>query len=130
MSKEIVHTNDAPAAVGPFSQAIKTEGFLFVSGQIPFNTQGKIVGDNTEAQTRQVLSNLRTIIEAAGMVLSNTVKCTCFLKNMEDFAVFNAVYSEYFGSILPARECVEVARLPKDVLVEVSAICIVNNKGE
>ena len=109
MGKEIIHTDDAPAAVGPYSQAIKTGGLLFVSGQIPLDTQGNIVGNDVTTQTRQVLNNLKTIIESAGMALSNTIKCTCFLKNMGDFAAFNAVYSEYFGSILPARECVEVA---------------------
>jgi len=123
MKKNIIKTNTAPAAVGPYSQAIKTGNLLFVSGQIPLDIHGVIIGDNITIQTRQALNNLKAIIDAAGMALSNVVKCTCFIKSMEDFAAFNAVYSEYFGSILPARECVEVARLPKDVLVEVSAIC-------
>lgn len=125
MKKDTIKTNAAPAAVGPYSQAIKMGNLLFVSGQIPLNEQGKIVGDDVTTQTKQVLENLKAIINAAGMTLSDVVKCSCFLKNMSDFATFNVVYAEYFGSILPARECVEVARLPKDALVEVSAICAV-----
>ena len=124
MKKDIIKTNAAPAAVGPYSQAIKAGDLLFVSGQIPLNSQGEIVGDDVTTQTKQVLNNLKTVVGAAGMTLSDVVKCSCFLKNMGDFIAFNAVYSEFFDSILPARECVEVARLPKDVLVEVSAICI------
>lgn len=124
MKKDIIKTDAAPAAVGPYSQAIKAGDLLFVSGQIPLDGQGKIVGDDVTEQTKQVLNNLKAVIEAAGMTLSDVVKCTCFLKNMGDFTSFNAVYSEYLGSVLPARECVEVARLPKDVLVEVSAICV------
>jgi 2-iminobutanoate/2-iminopropanoate deaminase len=123
MKKSIIKTNMAPAAVGPYSQAIKVGNLLFVSGQIPLNTHGVIVGDDVTVQTNQVLSNLKAIIDAAGMTLANVVKCTCFIKNMDDFAAFNAVYTEYFASTLPARECIEVARLPKDTLVEVSAIC-------
>ena len=124
MEKRIINTNAAPAAVGPYSQAIQTNNLLFISGQIPLDTQGNVVGNDVSTQTRQVLNNLKAIIESAGMTLSDTMKCTCFLKSMDDFAVFNAIYSEYFAAILPARECVEVARLPKDVLIEISAICV------
>ena len=123
MKKNIIKTDMAPAAIGPYSQGIRVGNLLFVSGQIPLNAQGAVVGDNIAAQTNQVLANLKAIIDAAGMALSDVVKCTCFIKNMDDFAGFNAVYSEYFGSILPARECVEVTKLPKDALVEVSVIC-------
>ena len=123
MKRTAIKTDAAPAAIGPYSQAIKVDSVLFVSGQIPLNIHGIVVGDNVATQTKQVLTNLKAVIDSAGMTLANVTKCTCFLKNMEDFTAFNAVYTEYFSSILPARECVEVARLPKDVLVEVSAIC-------
>ena len=123
MKKKIV-TRNAPQAIGPYSQAILCGDFLFVSGQIAIDPQtGNLVEGDIETQTRQVLKNISAIIEAAGMTVQNTVKCTCFLKNMEDFARFNAVYESTFGESLPARETVEVARLPKDVRVEVSAIC-------
>ena len=123
MHKSIIKTDTAPAAIGPYSQAVKVGNLLFVSGQIPLNTQGIVTGNDITTQTKQVLSNLKAIIDAAGMTIDGVVKCTCFIQDMADFAAFNAVYDEYFGSILPARECVEVARLPKDVLIEVSAIC-------
>jgi 2-iminobutanoate/2-iminopropanoate deaminase len=122
-NKTIIKTNTAPKAIGPYSQAIKTGNLLFVSGQIPLDIHGAIVGHDVTEQTRQALNNLKAIIEATGMTLTNTIKCTCFLKDMSDFAAFNAVYAEYFATIMPARECVEVGRLPKDALVEVSAIC-------
>ncbi len=122
--REIIKTDRAPGAIGPYSQAIKVDGLLFVSGQIPLDPKsGSITGTEIKAQTKQVLENLKAIITASGMQLADVVKCTCFLKNLGDFADFNAVYTEYFGEILPARECVEVARLPRDVLVEISAIC-------
>ncbi|MBW2411628.1 MAG: deaminase, partial [Deltaproteobacteria bacterium] len=98
--------------------------FLFVSGQIAFDpTTGELEDGDIEVQTRRVLENVKAIIEAAGMQLKNVVKCSCFLSDMEDFVGFNGVYETYFGASAPARETVEVSRLPKDVLVEVSAIC-------
>jgi len=122
--REIISTKNAPKAVGPYSQAIKYGDLVFISGQISIDPKtDEIVTGDIEAQTSIVLDNLRAIIEASGMGLENVLKCTCFLKDMEDFARFNSVYNSYFGEILPARECVEVSRLPKDVLVEVSAIC-------
>ena len=122
--KKIVATDNAPQAIGPYSQAIQYGDFLFVSGQIAIDPKtGNIIEGDIEAQTEQVLKNLSAIITEAGMSLENTVKCTCFLKDMNDFVKFNSVYENYFGKSLPARETVEVARLPKDVLVEVSAIC-------
>ena len=122
--REIITTESAPAAIGPYSQAVRYGNLLFVSGQIPLNPQnGEIVGEDTEVQTKQVLDNLKAIIEAGGMELKHVIKCTCFLRNMEDFAKFNSVYNDYFGKVLPARETVEVSRLPKDVMVEISAIC-------
>jgi 2-iminobutanoate/2-iminopropanoate deaminase len=125
MKRQIINTPKAPSAIGPYSQAIKQGNLLFVSGQIPIVPKtGALAVGGVKEQTKQVLDNLKAIIEAAGMTLENIVKCTCFLKNMNEFADFNSVYAEFFASILPARECVEVARLPKDVLVEVSAICV------
>jgi 2-iminobutanoate/2-iminopropanoate deaminase len=122
--KKIISTDNAPAAIGPYSQAVRYGDFLFVSGQIALNPQtGDLVEGDIEVQTRQVLENLKAIIEASGMRMENVVKCSCFLSNMEDFVRFNSVYESYFGESAPARETVEVARLPKDVLVEVSAIC-------
>jgi 2-iminobutanoate/2-iminopropanoate deaminase len=122
--REIISTDRAPAAIGPYSQAIRYGNLLFVSGQISLDPQsGEIVGEDIEVQTGRVLENLQAIIEASDMELKHVLKCTCFLKNMEDFTTFNSLYSEYFSDILPARETVEVSRLPKDVLVEISAIC-------
>ena len=123
MNKKI-STENAPQAIGPYSQAVQYGDFLFVSGQIAIDpTTGNIIEGDIEAQTERVLKNVAAIIDAAGMSLQDVVKCTCFLKDMNDFAKFNGVYENYFGEILPARETVEVARLPKDVMVEVSAIC-------
>lgn len=124
--KTIVATAAAPAAIGPYSQAVRLGNLLFVSGQIPIDpASGDIAADEIEPQTRQVLANLLAIIDAAGFTAADVVKCTCFLKDMEDFARFNTVYAEVFNDAPPARECVQVARLPKDVRVEVSAICAV-----
>ncbi|UCD81675.1 MAG: RidA family protein [Desulfobacterales bacterium] len=122
--KKIISTDKAPAAIGPYSQAVQFGNLLFVSGQIALDPQtGELVEGDIEVQTRRVLENVKAIIEAAGLTLQNVLKCSCFLNNMENFAKFNAVYDSYFKESLPARETVEVARLPKDVLVEVSAIC-------
>ena len=122
--REIIATEKAPKAVGPYSQAVRFANLLFVSGQIPLDPKsGEIVGGDIEVQAKQVLENLKAVIEAGGMGLENVLKCTCFLQNMEHFARFNSVYNSYFANVLPARETVEVSRLPKDVLVEISAIC-------
>ena len=122
--KEKISTQKAPQAIGPYSQAIRYGDFLFVSGQIAIDpSTGNILEGDIEVQTEQALKNVAAIIEAAGMSLQDVVKCTCFLKDMNDFVRFNSVYESYFGESLPARETVEVARLPKDVRVEVSAIC-------
>jgi 2-iminobutanoate/2-iminopropanoate deaminase len=110
--------------VGPYSQAIKYGNFLFISGQIPLDPKtGDLVEGDIEVQTRMVLQNLKAILEASEMTVENVLKCTCFLNDMGDFEMFNSVYKTYFGESLPARECVEVSRLPKDVSVEISAIC-------
>jgi len=122
--KKLISTDKAPAAIGPYSQAIQFSGLLFVSGQIAIDPKtGEFVEGGIEAHTEQVLENLKAIIEEAGMTLKNVLKCSCFLKNMEDFVTFNSVYERYFGETPPARETIEVARLPKDAMVEVSAIC-------
>ena len=122
--KKIISTDNAPAAIGPYSQAVQYGDFLFVSGQIAFDpATGELVEGDIEVQTKQVLENVQAIIEAAGFKLENVVKCSCFLSDMENFVSFNSVYESYFGQSAPARETVEVSRLPKDVQVEVSAIC-------
>ena len=122
--KKIVATDKAPAAIGPYSQAIQFSGLIFISGQIGIDPNtGEFVEGGIEAQTEQVIENLKAIIEEAGMTLKNVLKCSCFLKNMDDFVTFNSIYDQYFGANPPARETVEVARLPKDALVEISAIC-------
>ncbi len=121
--KTIICTSEAPAAVGPYSQAVRCGDLLFVSGQIPIDpASGTVVADGIEAQTRQVLQNLTAVLRAAGLTAADVVKCTCFLKDMGEFERFNAVYAQVFPKDPPARECVEVARLPKDVRVEISAI--------
>jgi 2-iminobutanoate/2-iminopropanoate deaminase len=123
--REIISTKDAPQAIGPYSQAIKANGFVFVSGQIAIDpaTQQVIDGD-IAAQTDRVLRNLSEILEAAGSGLGKVVRSTVFLKSMNDFAAMNQVYGKYFNSVPPARSTVEVARLPKDVMVEVDVIAV------
>jgi 2-iminobutanoate/2-iminopropanoate deaminase len=128
MKKEIIQTDKAPVAIGPYSQAVSVpEGrMIFTAGQIPIDPQTALsVGNDIETQTRQVLKNLTTVLEAAGATLADVVKTTVFLKNMSDFAKMNGVYSEFFTSKYPARSAVEVARLPKDVLVEIECIAII-----
>jgi 2-iminobutanoate/2-iminopropanoate deaminase len=123
--REIISTKDAPQAIGPYSQAIKANGFVFVSGQVAIDpaTQQVITGD-VAAQTDRVLRNLSEILEAAGSGLGKVVRCGVFLKSMNDFTAMNDVYSKYFSSSPPARSTVEVSRLPKDVLVEIDVIAL------
>lgn len=124
MKKEI-KTQNAPAAIGPYSQAIEANGFIFASGQIAIDpSTGDLSTGDVEQQTRLVLSNLNSVLEAAGSSLKNVVKCTVFLQDMNDFAKMNGVYDEYFDPPYPARAAVEVARLPKDVKVEIEAIAV------
>ncbi|KAG5644152.1 hypothetical protein DXG03_009047 [Asterophora parasitica] len=119
----IVSTPNAPAAIGPYAQAIKVGDFLFSSGNIPLNAEGALVGEgDVEAQTRQVLANLKAVVEAGGSELGKVAKTTVFLKSINDFAAVNAIYADFFGQHTPARSAIEVARLPKDVLVEIEAI--------
>ena len=124
--REVVSTKDAPQAIGPYSQAIKANGFVFTSGQIAIDpvTQQVVAGD-VAAQTERVLRNLSEILEGAGSGLGEVVRSTVFLKNMNDFAAMNQVYGKYFGAAPPARSTVEVARLPKDVLVEIDVVALV-----
>jgi 2-iminobutanoate/2-iminopropanoate deaminase len=121
--REIIETKSAPAPIGPYSQAIRVNGFVLVSGQIPVVPDtGQVVEGGIAAQTHQVLKNISAILEAGGIGLGNVVKTTVFLTNLDDFASFNKIYGEYFGDVKPARATVQVARLPKEVLVEVEAI--------
>ena len=123
--KTVIQTNNAPQAIGPYSQGILAGDTLYVSGQIPvIPATGAIVSDKVEEQARQVMENVKAVVEAAGLTLDNVVKTSVFIKNMDDFGTINAVYSEYFKENCPARGCVEVARLPKDVLLEMEAIAV------
>ena len=123
--REVVATKDAPQAIGPYSQAIKAGGFVFVSGQVAINPPtGEIVLGGVAEQTERVMQNLAAILKAAGSGMEKAVKCGVFLKNMSDFAAMNAVYGKFFTSAPPARATVEVARLPKDVLVEIDVIAL------
>lgn len=123
--KKIIKTENAPAAIGPYSQAVMAGDTLYVSGQIPVvPATGIIVSDKVEDQARQVMENVKAVVEAAGLTLDHVVKTSVFIKNMDDFGTINAVYSQYFKEQCPARACVEVARLPKDVLLEMEAIAV------
>lgn len=120
---EIISTEKAPKALGPYSQAIKTGSLVFCSGQIPINPATNTIEAVTiEDQTRQAIENLKNVLSAAGTSLANVVKTTVFIKDMNDFAALNGVYAQMFGDTKPARSCVEVARLPKDVKVEIECI--------
>ena len=121
--KKIISTPKAPTAIGPYSQAIEVNGLLFTSGVIPIvPSTGELVEGDIEAQAEQEIGNLAALIEAAGAKIENTIKTTVFIKNMDDFTKVNEIYAKYFTTDFPARSCVEVARLPKDVLIEIEAI--------
>ena len=121
--KKIISTTSAPAAIGPYSQAVQVGDMLYLSGQIPLNPQSmEVEVDDVAAQTEQVMTNVKAVLAAAGATLENVVKCTIFLKDMNDFATVNEVYGKYFAENPPARSCVEVARLPRDVKVEIECI--------
>ncbi|SDE83482.1 RidA family protein [Sporomusa acidovorans] len=123
--KTVVSSDRAPQAIGPYSQAIKANGFLFVSGQIPLDPiTGQIVYGGIEGQTYQVLANLQAILEKEGLSFDDVVKTTVFLKDMDDFAVMNKIYSQSFTTNPPARACVQVAKLPRDVSVEIEIIAV------
>lgn len=122
---KIIETKNAPSAIGPYSQGVVAGDTLYVSGQIPFDpVTMETVSEDVAKQTRQCLENLKGIIEAADFSLNQVVKCGIFLSNMDDFSAVNAVYAEYFDTHQPARFCVEVSRLPRDVKVEIDAIAV------
>lgn len=121
--KTVVASNNAPAAIGPYSQAIKAGNFLFISGQIPIDpSTGQFAGHDINTQTTQSLKNVVAITEAAGMQVEDIVKVTVYLADMNDFAAMNEIYATFFKSACPARAAVEVARLPKDALIEIEAV--------
>jgi len=123
--KRIISTTSAPAAIGPYSQAIEKNGMLFISGQIPVNpVSGQIAGNSIVEQTKQVLENISEILKAAGYTINDVVKTTCYLADMSQFAEMNTVYADYFNNGPPARATIEVSRLPKDVMIEIDAIAI------
>jgi 2-iminobutanoate/2-iminopropanoate deaminase len=123
--RTVINTDTAPAAIGPYSQAIVAGGFVFCSGQVPFDPQsGQVVEGDIATQTRRVLDNLQAVLVAAGSSFEHVVKTTIFLQDMNDFQAVNAIYSEYFGAEPPARSTVQVARLPRDVRVEIEAIAL------
>ena len=124
--KEVVSTQDAPGAIGPYSQAIKTNGLVFCSGQIPIDpATNEFAATDVEGQTEQVIKNLEAVLKAAGSSLNNVVKTTVFLADMGDFAAMNAVYAKYFSDNKPARATVQAARLPKDARVEIECIATI-----
>ncbi len=123
--REVISTPNAPQAIGPYSQAIKAGGLVFTAGQVAIDPPtGLVVAGDVAAQTEQVMKNLAAILEAAGSGFEKVVRCTVFLKNMNDFTAMNEVYGRYFTAAPPARSTVEVARLPKDVLVEIDVIAL------
>jgi 2-iminobutanoate/2-iminopropanoate deaminase len=126
MSREIVHTDNAPKAIGPYAQAIKANGFVYTAGQIAIRPEsGDIVDGGIAAQTRQVFVNLAAVLKAAGTSIDQAVKATVFLRHMSDFAAMNEVYAEYLGTAMPARSTVAVSELPRAALVEIDLIALV-----
>jgi len=124
--RDVIATKDAPQAIGPYSQAIRANGFVFVSGQVAIDpSTQQVIGGDVGAQTDRVLKNLLAILKSAGTSFEKVVRSTVFLKNMADFAAMNEIYGRYFNTAPPARSTVEVARLPKDVLVEIDVIALV-----
>lgn len=126
MSKKIIFTKDAPAPIGPYSQAVIAGGMVYLSGQIALHPEtGNLVNDSLESETHQVMKNIKSLLTASGSDFSKVIKTSIFLKDMNHFAAVNAVYGSYFSGDFPARETIEVARLPKDVQVEISMIALV-----
>lgn len=124
--KKIIQTASAPAAIGPYSQAVvSSQGLVFLSGQIPLNAEGSLVDGGIVEQTTQVMKNLEAVLQAAGSSLAGVLKTTVYLRDMNDFPEMNKVYGEFFGDSLPARATVQVSRLPKDVAVEIDVIAAV-----
>ena len=122
--KKVISTPKAPAAIGPYSQAIEVNGMVYTSGIIPVVPETGEIPEGSEAQAKQALTNLSNLLEAAGTNMDNVVKTVVFIKEMNDFGTINDVYKEFFTADFPARSCVEVARLPKDVMLEIEAIAI------
>jgi 2-iminobutanoate/2-iminopropanoate deaminase len=128
MTKKVISTDSAPAAIGPYSQAVIVDGLLFASGQIPLEPEtGAVVPGGIKEQTGQIMKNIGAVLKAAGSDFSQVVKTTCFLTKMDDFAAFNEVYSQYFTADKPARSCVAVSALPRGVLVEVEVIAKISS---
>lgn len=124
MEKKVIATTNAPAAIGPYSQAIEAGGLIFASGQIPVNPKTGEMPEGIEAQARQSMENVKGLLEAAGSSLDKVVKTTCFLADIRDFAAFNSVYAQYFPGNAPARSCVQVAAIPKGALCEVEVTAL------
>ncbi|MGE4277619.1 MAG: RidA family protein [Lawsonibacter sp.] len=122
--KQEIHTEKAPAAIGPYSQGIKAGGMVITSGQLPINPATGAFPEGVEAQTRQSLENCKSVLAAAGMTMDEVIKTTVFLSDMNNFAAMNGIYATFFQGICPARSAVEVARLPKDALVEIECIAV------
>lgn len=122
--KKVISTVNAPAAIGPYSQAIEVNGMVYTSGQIPVNPKTGEIPEGIETQAEQVMRNVKNLLEAAGTDLARVVKTTVFIKDMGDFEKVNTIYAKYFTGECPARSCVEVARLPKNVLIEMEAIAV------
>ncbi|GKV57814.1 2-iminobutanoate/2-iminopropanoate deaminase [Sporosarcina sp. NCCP-2222] len=120
-----VATKDAPQAIGPYAQAVKANGFVYTSGQLPMTPDGQLLEGTIQEQTHQVFANLKAVLEEAGTSLDKVIKATVFIKDMNQFAALNEVYAEHFGSHTPARSTVEVARLPKDAAVEIEVIAVI-----
>lgn len=124
--KEIIFTENAPAPIGPYTQAIRAGNMLFISGQIPLTKDGALAGEDIQTQTRQCILNIIAILENQNATVNNVVKTTVLMKDLTDFPVMNTIYAEYFGDSKPARAAYEVARLPKDVLIEIEAIAVLD----
>ncbi len=127
-TKKIYSSEKAPAAIGPYSQAVKAGRFLYLSGQLPIDPEtGKLAGDDISSQTKQSLENIKSILAAAGLSMADIIKTTVFIKDMEHFGEMNKVYGSFFPEDPPARSCVEVARLPKDALVEIECVALLKD---
>jgi len=124
MSREIIKASNAPEAIGPYSQAVKSGNLIFVSGQVPVNPATGKIAEDIKAQTRQALDNLKAVLAAGGVTLANVMKTTVFMKNLDDFAVMNDIYKEYFPKDPPARSTIEVSRIPRGSSIEIEAIAI------
>ena len=125
MTREIIKASNAPEAIGPYSQAVKSGNLLFVSGQVPVNPATGKIADDIKAQTRQALDNLKAVLAAGGATMANVMKTTIFMKNLDDFTVMNDIYKEYFSKDPPARSTIEVSRIPRGSSIEIEAIAII-----